>query len=357
MKHASPTLKRLVLSFLLLYALIALIPWGIYRASPMPAKPPAPSPSPPSGAESGADPGGSPEAQASPQSSPQAQGVFTLRDASTGETFTVSERELVEASLACEMDLSSPPEALKAQAVASYTYYSRQRAQGQAIACDPANWLVYVPESAMRERWGEDYEDYRAAISAAVDPVEGQLLTYQGQPILAAYFAISTGGTEAAENVWSPDAAEEHPYLQAVASPGDAFSDGYLSQVQMTDEDFREAVAAAFPDNLPDLSGPPEEWLTEIKYTPSRMVKEAKLGGKTVTGPELRAALGLRSAGFTFTREEGVFDFTVRGWGHGVGMSQAGAVFLAKRGADYKEILAHYYPGTELKEAEAPASA
>lgn len=34
--------------------------------------------------------------------------------------------------------------------------------------------------------------------------------------------------------------------------------------------------------------------------------------------------------------------------GHGVGMSQRGAQALAQRGADYREILAHYYPGTEL---------
>lgn len=352
MKHRDPTIKRLALTFLLLYALFALIPLAAYRAGPLPFKEPPASPAP------GASPG--PSAFPSPSSvpevrfpdapagaSPQPEGVFTLRD-SSGETFTVPEREFVEASLACEMDLSSPAEALKAQAVAAYTYYSRQRADGQTIACDTANWLVYVPESAMRERWGEDFEDYKAILTAAVDAVEGQLLTYQGKPILASYFAISTGGTEAVENVWSPDAGREHPYLQAVASPGDVFSDGYLSAAQFTDEQFREAVAAYFTDNPPDLSGPPESWLTEIEYTPSRMVKSAKLGGKTVTGPELRAALGLRSAGFTFTREEGVFDFTVRGWGHGVGMSQAGAVFLAKRGADYREILAHYYPGAEL---------
>lgn len=353
MKHRDPTLKRLALTFLLLYALFALIPLAVYRAGPLSTQEPHASPAPSASPEPSALSSSSsvpevrfPDAPAG--ASPQPEGLFTLRDAATGETFTVSEREFVETSLACEMDLSSPAEALKAQAVAAYTYYSRQRADGQTIACDTAKWLVYVPESAMRERWGEDFEDYKAILTAAVDAVAGQLITYQGKPILASYFAISTGGTEAVENVWSPDANREHPYLQAVASPGDVFSDGYLSTAQFTDEQFREAVAAYFTDDPPDLSGPPEDWLTEMEYTPSRMVKSAKLGGRAVTGTELRVALGLRSAGFTFTREEGVFNFTVRGWGHGVGMSQAGAVFLAKRGADYREILAHYYPGTEL---------
>ena len=41
--------------------------------------------------------------------------------------------------------------------------------------------------------------------------------------------------------------------------------------------------------------------------------------------------------------------FTTNGYGHGVGMSQWGAKALAEQGADYRAILAHYYPGTELR--------
>ena len=47
----------------------------------------------------------------------------------------------------------------------------------------------------------------------------------------------------------------------------------------------------------------------------------------------------------------GEFQFTVKGSGHGVGMSQAGAAFLAKQGASYQEILEHYYPGALLEGA------
>ena len=86
-----------------------------------------------------------------------------------------------------------------------------------------------------------------------------------------------------------------------------------------------------------------------MQYTPSGTVKSLLAGDKEFTGQELRAALGLRSACFTWEPSGTGLRFTVRGWGHGVGMSQAGAVFMAKRGAGYEEILAHYYPGTELK--------
>ena len=74
-------------------------------------------------------------------------------------------------------------------------------------------------------------------------------------------------------------------------------------------------------------------------------------GDALCTGEELREAFGLRSACFTLDTSGGEFQFTVKGWGHGVGMSQAGAAFLANQGASYQEILAHYYPGALLEGA------
>ena len=72
--------------------------------------------------------------------------VFTLYDTSTGETFDVTAEEFLPAAMACEMDLSAPDEALNAQAVALYTFYSYQRSQntgeGADFACDSANWPV-----------------------------------------------------------------------------------------------------------------------------------------------------------------------------------------------------------------------
>ena len=65
-------------------------------------------------------------------------------------------------------------------------------------------------------------------------------------------------------------------------------------------------------------------------------------------GTELRRLFSLRSTAFTREYREGQFCFTVTGSGHGVGMSQYGANVMARDGADYRQILAHYYPGTEL---------
>lgn len=350
---------RLLLVLALLYLVYTFVPAAVYvyagrtapgqegtpsqaesdpGPSPEPSLPPAPAESLlPNFLEGAPLPGGQ-----------AADETFTLYDVAEEQTLTVPADEFLTAALACEMDLSSPAEALKAQAVAAYTYYTRLQQNGQTIACDSGNWLVYVPQSAMQARWGEDYDANLALLQGIVEEVRGQLLTWQGQPALTSYFAISSGSTEAAANVWDPGASEECPYLRPVASPGDRLSDGYCSSRTFTEEEFREAALAGFPEAGLDLSGPSDQWLTGLEYTPAGTVKQARLGGVEVTGSQLRTAFSLRSACFTLTAQEGSLTFQVRGWGHGVGMSQAGAVFLAKRGADYQEILAHYYPGTEL---------
>ena len=78
-------------------------------------------------------------------------------------------------------------------------------------------------------------------------------------------------------------------------------------------------------------------------------MSEAALGGAVFTGVKLRELFGLRSTAFGLAYQDGVFRFTVVGFGHGVGMSQYGANVMAAQGSDYRAILAHYYPGTELK--------
>ena len=72
------------------------------------------------------------------------------------------------------------------------------------------------------------------------------------------------------------------------------------------------------------------------------------IGGRTYKGTELRKLLGLRSTAFTMEAGEEVIAVTTRGYGHRVGMSQYGADAMAALGSTYREILAHYYQGTEL---------
>lgn len=270
---------------------------------------------------------------------------FLMYDKAEDKTFTLDGRKLLPAAIACEMDLNAPEEALKAQAVACYTLFCRKRATGEAIACNPERWQVWTDEAHMRTRWGQDYEGALTALQSVVNAVYGEALLYDGEPILAAYTAISPGSTEDGAVLWR----KSYPYLQPVASPGDCFADGFLTVIDMTEEEFKKRMEQQTVVEGLRADEDAEQWLTNFEYTKSGNIARASLCGTEVTGQELRGIFSLPSACFTLEHADNHFTFTVRGRGHGVGMSQAGAVFFAKRGMGYEEILEHYYPGTELK--------
>lgn len=340
--------RKAALLYALCYLLLLLIPGAAYlltREAPG-EEAAAPLPSPAAG-------GTPPAFLESRQPSQEPGGNFTLYDQSAGELLTLSPAEFLPGALACEMDPSAPREALKAQAVAAYTLYGPKRGSGEApkggeFSCDTAAWQVYTTREEMAQRWGDAFEETYALLQEIAAEVEGQSLTYQGAPALTPYFSISAGATVGPGNVWAQESAGAYPYLAGTASPWDAFADGYLGSATLTAEEFRQAATAAFPGLGLDFSGPEEEWLTGLETTPGGYVAKALLGGREVTGSQLRSAFGLRSAAFSIRWENGSCTFTTRGWGHGVGMSQAGAAYLASQGMGYREILAYYYPGTEL---------
>ena len=76
---------------------------------------------------------------------------------------------------------------------------------------------------------------------------------------------------------------------------------------------------------------------------------QIKIGDRFFSGTELRKLLGLRSTAFSVTATDAGITFETRGYGHRVGMSQYGADAMALDGSTYMEILAHYYPGTQLE--------
>ena len=90
-------------------------------------------------------------------------------------------------------------------------------------------------------------------------------------------------------------------------------------------------------------------WFGEPECSEAGTVLQIPVGTSIFTGQELRTIFSLRSAVFSIQYENQNFQFITHGYGHDVGMSQYGANEMAKSGADYKEILAYYYPETEVK--------
>ncbi len=263
-----------------------------------------------------------------------------------GEVLAIPMQDYLIGVLAGEMPASFAEEALKAQAVAARTYtmycmLGPKHAEADVCA-EPGHCQAWQDEQTMRAKWGGRYEEYRARLEAAVASTAGQYLSYEGQPVFAAFHASSAGATEDCGQVWNP-----RPYLISVSSPESAETvPNYVTRLLCAPLDFRDVLLSAHPEA--DLSGGEEDWLGPVARDESGRVASAEIGGVSFSGVELRRLFSLRSTAFTLTREDGKFLFTVTGSGHGVGMSQYGAEVMARQGADYRSILAHYYPGTVL---------
>ena len=274
--------------------------------------------------------------------------VFRYEDSSTGQVLELSRREYLIGAVAAEMPVSWPDEALKAQAVAAHSYalYCRDHAADPAagwLTADPARRQGYLTDTVLRSYWGTAYEENHARLAALVDAVETQVLYYDNAPAGTSYFAISNGQTEASENVWGSAV----PYLVPVDSSTDREADHFTYTVQFSTAQTEELLKGL--GLAPDLSAP-EGWFGVAALTPSGYVASLPVCGQTITGPALRKALGLRSACFTVQYQNGTFFFTTMGYGHGVGLSQWGAKALAQQGQTAAQILAHYFPGTELRQ-------
>ncbi len=279
--------------------------------------------------------------------------TFTVLHADGKTKSSISCRDFLIFTLAAEMLPSFEPEALKAQAVAAYTYFSYEREQerknpqkalcGADFADTPAPFPEGYRPAYWEKKWGTDaFKTYYKKLASAVDAVAGETITYKGKLILAAYHAISPGKTEVAESVW----ASAVPYLQSVDSTDDEKAPDFTTTVRLTPVQVQKALADKKEIRL---SGEPNTWFS-AKPTRSAAgtVLKQPIANSSLSGKECRTLFGLRSACFSVAYENGCFVFTVKGYGHGVGMSQYGAQFAALNGASYKEILHRYYTGVDI---------
>lgn len=269
----------------------------------------------------------------------------------SGEINEVELREYLIGCVACEMPPTYETEALKAQAVAAYTNLVRLKKtpdaslDGADISDSPSKHQGYYDEAAQREKYGDKYDEYRKKLEAAVDAVKGEVITFNGEPIVAAYCAVSTGKTEDAATIWSGDV----PYLKSVNSTADKLSPDCSATVVMSAEQVRQALSA---DSEIKLGDDPSAWFSEMILSDNKTgaVKSLNIGGKTLSGNAARKLIGLRSPSFTCDYSEGSFTFVTQGYGHLVGMSQYGANYMAQTGSSYKEILLHYYKGVKIEQ-------
>ena len=293
-------------------------------------------------------------AASSATTAPADEAVFRVLDTKSGKVTTLSEKEFVIGTVASELYPTYHAEAMKAQAVASYTYYSVKRAKarqnpdpnlkGADFSDVPATFPDTYTVAGLKERWGDNFDAYYKKITEAVEAVFGKRILCNGEPIYAFYHALNSGTTEDAKIVWEV----EYPYLKPVASPGDKLSPNYQTVVSFTPEQLSAALnkvmeGISFPDKT-------ETWLgKDIARSSAGTVTKIVFCGKELTGKQVREALDLKSACFSVEYKNNSFQFTVQGYGHGVGMSQYGADYMARQGSTWQEILTHYYTGITIQ--------
>ncbi len=226
------------------------------------------------------------------------------------------------------------PEALKAQALAAITYDKYRDETGRTLPALPC-----ADGDALREQWGGRYEEYYKKFSDAVGDVRRCRITYQGKPILALSFPLCAGQTEDAKKALGV----ELPYLVPVPSPGDRLAPGLTSEKTFESSEFRALLGL-------DADAPETVGVEEASEAGT--VLRVAAGGKEFTGAEFVEALGLDSAAFSVGFKNGKYTVSVTGKGNFVGMSRYGADFMARQGADFREILTHYFPGTEIESDE-----
>ncbi|MBQ2699791.1 MAG: stage II sporulation protein D [Clostridia bacterium] len=285
-----------------------------------------------------------------PAASQLAAQRVTVYDDVQGRTDEMPLQEYLLGTLAAEMPASYHLEALKAQAVAAQTRLANPghcASFPQAQICLRSDCCQgYLSPEDRQARWGADTPAYEKRLRHAIAAVDGLILTYEGQPVSVLYHAVSGGRTEDAQQVFG----QSLPYLISVPSPGEEGSARFETQSRFTCEEAARLLNAAFPQAHVEPSLLSAQ-LAVRETSPTGRALTVQVGDLMVTGRELRQALGLASTWLSIQCGESALVITQRGYGHGVGMSQAGANAMAANGSDMAAILAHYYPGTQLHDS------
>ena len=268
----------------------------------------------------------------------------------TGEIEEVNLDEYLCNVVSAEMPVDYEIEALKAQAIVARTYtiykiiHNGGKHEGADICDSSACCQAWISKEDRLARWEESAREQNwNKIVEAVNGTVGKIITYEGEPINAFFHASSGGTTEIPFNVWG---GSGYPYLQVVTTAGEEGYSQYSSEVTLTKEELLSKLKEKYEDIEIDFSNP--ECIKILEYTESGRVRTIQFGNKNLSGVETRTILGLRSANFEVEMQEENIIFRVKGYGHGVGMSQTGADSLAKQGYSYEDIIKHFYVGVEI---------
>ena len=242
--------------------------------------------------------------------------------------------------VAGEMPVSFDMEALKAQAVASRSYVLRKindNRDGSYDVVDTTSNQVYLDLDDLKDSWKDNYVSYLNKVRKAVNDTSMEYLEYNGEVANTMFFSTSNGYTEDCAMVFSSDV----PYLRSVKSSWDSsVNSNFNYSKELSLREFYSALGISYNNKLN---------VVILEKSNSNRVISLKINGVKFSGRDIYNKLKIRSTDFSIIQDNDKVIIKTKGFGHGVGMSQYGAYGMALEGYNYKEILNHYYKGTNLK--------
>lgn len=247
--------------------------------------------------------------------------------------------EYIVGVLAGEMPISFELEALKAQAVASRSYALKRIEYNKDKEYDVVDSImnqVYLDDEYLKNAWGLSYVKNINKLRTAVNETLDEYLEYDNNIVDALFFSTSNGYTENSENVFNFSSE----YLKSVESPWDKdVSSAFKNKKTMKLTDFYNKLNLPYNKNLN---------IEIIKRSSTNRILLLKINNIEFKGTDVYNKLSLRSTDFQIELLGDIIEITTKGYGHGVGMSQYGALGMALEGYTYDEILSHYYKDTKI---------
>jgi stage II sporulation protein D len=241
--------------------------------------------------------------------------------------------DYVAAVVEAEMPPGFPPEALKAQAVAARSFALARKLEALA---EGRGWHLGATVLDQVYRSGRD-----PRARAAAEATAGEVLAYDHEPVLAFFHSACGGRTESGEAALG----RSLPYLVPVRCGRCQRAPRYRWTVRISLEEL---------GRIAGLPGPATSFRVSARTGTGRVARVAAASGAArveLSGADLRQRLGfdrLPSLAFDVSLGRREASFRGRGSGHGAGMCQWGAAGFAREGRDYRFILRHYYPGTQI---------
>lgn len=265
--------------------------------------------------------------------------TVSLFVAETGKTKSLKMEEYIAGVVAAEMDPKWPRQALAAQAILARTFTLHKMDQGKTRHGTDASTDV-------KEFQAYDSSRINDMVRAAVQDTRGEVITHKGR-FIRAWFHSCAGGMTATAEEGLGFTGEAVPYVKVVRDPPCANPQKQNWTASFSKNEVMSAARKAGAQ-VSDL-----DRIRVADRGPSGRATKLDIGGTVVGAPEFRVAIGpdrMKSTLLESLRVEG--DRVVmrgRGWGHGVGVSQFGALDKAKKGWDAERIIGYYFDGIDIR--------